>query len=76
MGVTIHLEDENASRIAAWIAYFLFTGGDLPDDAGVDFAPLLEQIESQVGVMSVLDPGNEIEDYRLETFRHDLHRAR
>ena len=63
MAVRIILEDDNAALVASWISYLLFSTQDLPDYAGTAFSPLMEQIESQVSIMSVLDPANEIIDF-------------
>jgi hypothetical protein len=57
----IELEDDNAIRVAAWISHFLFEDEKLPDYCGEDFAPLLDQIDSQSSALYALECQGEIE---------------
>lgn len=59
--IQITLEDDNAIRVAAWISNLLFENRNLPDHCGEDFAPLLDQIDSQSKMIDVLECSGEVE---------------
>jgi hypothetical protein len=59
--IVIELEDDNAVRVAAWVAHFLFEDEKLPDYCGEDFAPLLDQIDTQSSVFDAMECQGQIE---------------
>jgi len=57
--VLIELDYDNAIRVSAWIGYALNVG--LSEQAAEDFAPLLDQIDSQSHIVDVLECQGDVE---------------